>query len=97
MSKRRQTPKPFTSDATPNPQVLTDYPTHIPPLDAPPQSAFWRCHCGAVLIERIWHNRTAAVPAHWEICDPPRSPIRDVAHTADVCQRHMDAREETYS
>jgi hypothetical protein len=90
MSRRRQTLKPFVSDAAPDPQVLTGYPADIPPLDAPPQSAFRRCACGMWLIERVWHNRTANAPAHWEVCEPPRSPIRGKAHTGEVCQQMIE-------
>jgi len=67
--------------------TLTTYPTYIPPLDGPPHSAFWRCGCGTLLLERLWHNRTEAIPAHWEICEPPITAALGLPHTCPEVPR----------
>jgi hypothetical protein len=62
---------------------LIPYPCYMPPLDAPPTTAFWPCGCGALLLERSWHNRSAAMPAHWAIHEPPITAALGLPH---ACQ-----------
>jgi len=57
---------------------------YVPSVDAPPISAFWRCHCGVLTLERIWHNRTAQNPAHWEIQEPCLTAALGYPH---VCEK----------
>ena len=66
-----------------NQTTLTTYPMYFPPLDSPPLPALWQCPCGRRLLERIWHHRTEDVPAHWEICEPPMTPVLGLAHTCE--------------
>lgn len=60
------------------------YAREVPPLDAPPHPAFCRCACGALLLARVWHNRTAAEAAHWEL---PRPPVTAALGRPHACQQ----------
>jgi hypothetical protein len=59
------------------------YPREVPALDAPPRGVFQRCHCGALLLARVWHNRTEAEEAHWELLDPPVTAARGLDHACE--------------
>lgn len=71
--------------------ALAPYPLVVPPVDAPPASPFVRCGCGALLLARIWHHATEAMPAHWELCVRPIPPVcgEDESST-HICQQQKE-------
>jgi len=65
---------------------LRSYPRDVPPRDAPPRGVFTLCPCKALLLTRVWHNRTEAEEAHWELLDPPVTAALGLFHTCEEGQ-----------
>lgn len=62
------------------------YAREYPPVDAPPAPAFVTCACGALLLARVWHNRTEEEPAYWELLAPPVTPLLGRPHVCPAME-----------
>ena len=53
---------------------MTPHPSPLNPA-APPEPAFTRCHCGALVLTRVFVFTTTGTPAHWRELPAPMDPV----------------------